>query len=134
MTAPLFVPAGVLATKPDGSPSGTAVYVLVAGKLFADPGPVKPKVLSVLSASAGGIVYSHCRSEVATLFHLARLTGGQFHLTALPDSDNGEPLGLAFDPREMSRLYEVGYCLGVGGPVWMTAPPFESAATDPPRE
>ena len=74
------------------------------------------------------------RAEIATIFYQSKLTGGNFFLTALPDSDNGVPLGLDFDPKEMARLYEVGYCHGIGGPAWITAPPFENAATDPPRQ
>ena len=133
-TAQLFVPPGSIATKADGSPSGTDIYIIVAGKLFADPAPVKPRILPVLGASAASILYSHCRAEIATIFYQSKLTGGNFFLTALPDSDNGVPLGLDFDPKEMARLYEVGYCHGIGGPAWITAPPFENAATDPPRQ
>jgi hypothetical protein len=132
-TAQLFLPPGTLTTKPDGSPSGTDIHIIVAGKLFADPAPVRPRILPVLGASAASILYSHCRAEIATIFAQSRLTGGNFWLTALPDSDNGQPLGLNFDPKEMARLYEVGYCHGIGGPAWITAPPFEGAATDPPR-
>jgi hypothetical protein len=133
-TAQLFVPPGALAHKPDGSPSGTDLYIVVAGKLYADPGPVRPRVLPVAGAAAASILHAHCRAEIATLYHQSRLTGGNFFLTALPDSDNGVPLGLNFDPKEMARLYEVGYCHGIGGPAWTTAPPFENAATDPPRD
>ncbi len=133
-TAQLFLPPGTLSTKPDGSPSGTDIHIIVAGKLFADPNPVKPRILAVLGASATSILYSHCRAEISTIFYQSKLTGGNFWLTALPDSDNGQPLGLDFDPKEMARLYEVGYCHGIGGPAWITAPPFEGAATDPPRQ
>lgn len=133
-TAQLFVPPGIIATKPDGSPSGTDIHIVVAGKLFADHAPVKRRILPVLGASATSIIHSHCRAEIANIFLQAKLTGGKFWLTALPESDNGQPLGLDFDPKEMARLYEVGYCHGIGGPAWITAPPFEGAATDPPRE
>jgi hypothetical protein len=133
-TAQLFVPQGALTLKPDGSPSGTNLYICVAGKLFADHGPVKPRILSVLSASASSILYSHTRAEIATLYHQSKNTGGNFFLTALPDSDNGQTLGLDFDTKEQARLYEVGYYHGIGGPAWITAPPFENAATDPARE
>lgn len=131
--AQLFLPPGTLANKPDGTASGTDLYIIVAGKLFADQSPVRPRVLSVVGAAAASVLYSHCRAEVATLYYQSRLTGGNFFLTALPDSDNGQPLGLSFDPKEMARLYEVGYFHGIGGPAWTTAPPFEHAATDPPR-
>lgn len=133
-TAQLFIPPGILTTRPDGSPSGTDIHIIVAGKLFADHAMVKPRILPVLGASATSILYSHCRAEISTIYYQSKLTGGNFWLTALPDSDNGRPLGLDFDPKEMSRLYEVGYFHGIGGPAWITAPPFEGAATDPPRQ
>jgi hypothetical protein len=133
-TAALFVPQGLLAPRPDGTASGTEVYVVVAGKLFADPEKVRTRVLPVLSASANGLLYGSARGEIATIYHLSRLAGADFHLTAVPASDRANPDGLDFNPREMTRLYEVGYVHGVAGPEWMTAPPFESAATDPPRE
>ncbi|CAN5524964.1 patatin-like phospholipase family protein [soil metagenome] len=133
-TASLFVPQGLIAPAPNGGPSGTNVYVIVAGKLFADPGKVRSRVLPVLSASANSIVYASARAEIATIHHLSRLAGANFHLTAVPAGDPADPMGLAFDPKEMSRLYEVGYCQTVSGPAWMTSPPFESSATDPIRE
>jgi hypothetical protein len=133
VTAPLFLPPNALASKPDGTPSGTNVHLMISGKLFTDPAPVRPRILPVLNASAAGILYAHCRAEVSTIFYQTKLAGGNFFLTALPDSDNGMTLGLDFDPAEMARLYDVGFYHGVGGPAWMTAPPFENAVTDPPR-
>ncbi len=130
----LFIPPGTLKLRDDGSPSNTDLYVMISGKLFADQGAVQPRVLPVMAASAAGILFASCRAEVASLFHQSKATGANYNLTALPESDNGRPLGLSFDPVELSRLYDVGYCHGIGGPVWMTAPPFESVATDAPRE
>ena len=130
-TAQLFTPPGSLPPQPEGS-IGANVYVIISGKLFTDPAPVRPRVLPVLAASAAGILHAHCRAEVASLFHQSRNAGANFHLTAIPDSDNGKTLGLNFEPAEMSRLYDVGYFHGVSG-IWMSAPPFDGAATDPPR-
>ncbi len=132
-TAQLFIPPDALRGRADGKPTGTDVFIIVAGKLFADHALVKPRILPVLGASAASILYAHCRSEIATIYYQSKLTGGNFYLTALPDSDNGVPLALDFDPIEMARLYEVGYCHGIGGPAWITVPPFENAVTEPPR-
>jgi predicted acylesterase/phospholipase RssA len=133
-TAPLFVPPGLVASA-DGRPSGVDVFVIVSGKLFADPTPVRPRVLSVLSATASTVIYSSTRAEVAGLYHLTREAGGKFHLSSLPeDFAVPEPIGLSFDRRVMSELYDTGFRLGAGGPAWQRVPPFESSATEPPRE
>lgn len=133
-TAALFVPQGLITPAANGDPSGTNVYVIVAGKLFADPGKVRTRVLPVLGASANSLLYGSCRSEIAIIYHLSKLAGANFHLSAVPASDPANPDGLDFDPREMTRLYEIGYVKGVAGPEWMTIPPFESSATDAIRE
>jgi hypothetical protein len=130
----LFVPPGLITPAANGGPSNTNVHVIVAGKLFADPAPVRTRVLPLLAASANSIVYASARSEVATIHHLCRLAGANFHLAMVPPGDAADPLALTFDPKEMSRLYELGFCQGIAGPIWMTAPPFESSATDPIRE
>jgi hypothetical protein len=131
--AALFVPQGLLAPV-KGGPSGTNVYVIVAGKLFADPGAVRNRVLPVMGTSMTSLLYSSARAEIAIIHHLTKLAGANFHLSAVPASDRADPDGLAFDPREMTRLYELGYVSGVAGPEWMTTPPFESSATDAIRE
>jgi len=134
VAAPLFVPAGVIAPTPDSRPCGTDLYLVIAGKLFADPFPVKPRVLSVLGATASSIVYASTRAEVACLYHLSRTAGANYYFTALPDDFRaGEPIGLSFDSRVMGELYEVGFRLGAGGPAWLRTPPFESSSTEPPR-
>ena len=130
-TAGLFVPKGLLVTAPDGKPSGTNVYVIVAGKLYADPGKVRTRVLPVMATSANSLIYASCRAEIATIHALARLAGANFHLQAVPSSDRAAPDGLEFNPKEMTRLYEVGYVQGVSGPEWMSAPPFESRRQRP---
>jgi len=133
VTAQLFIPPGSLPPQSEGRSVGANVYLIISGKLFTDPAPVRPRVLPVLAASAAGILHAHCRAEIASLFHQSRNAGSNFHLTAIPDSDDGRTLGLNFEPAEMRRLYDVGYFHGVSG-IWMSAPPFEGAATDPPRQ
>lgn len=134
VAAPLFVPPGLIAERPGGAACGTDLYVVVAGKLFADPVPVRPRVLSVLGATAGGLTYAHTRAEVAGLYHLSRTAGANYYLTAVPGEVRGEPIGLSFDPQVMNELYDAGFRLGAGGPAWLRCPPFESPATDPPRD
>lgn len=133
-SASLFVPKGLLAAGPNGAPSNANVYVLLAGKLFHNPDQVRSRVLPVLGASMNSLLYGSARAEIAIIHHLTRLGGANFHLTAVPADDTADPDGLQFDTQEMKRLYDMGYKAASSGPAWLPAPPFESAATDPPRE
>lgn len=135
VTAPLFVPPGTLVPAHDGGPSGTDVYIIVSGKLFGEPRGVKSNVLSVLGSAASSAVYSYTRSEVASLYHQCRTSGANFHLTSLPLTINTpEPVGLSFNQQQMNQMYLAGVEFGRDPANWVRVPPFESAATDRPRE
>lgn len=136
VSAPLFLPTGVFdAVRPKhaGDPPAN-LYVLVAGKFFPDPAPVKPRVLKVLSASVGAHFSGHSRAEVANLYHLAKLSGVKFHLTAVPADLAVPDSGIDFDPEGMNRLFVAGLDVGLAGPKFATAPPERSPGdTAPPR-
>lgn len=132
-SAPLFLPPNQLRKDATAAAGGTDVYILVAGKFYPDPAPVHQRVLSVLGASVASILYAHCRSELASLYHLARLAGAGYHVTALAQDFPTSGDSVSFDPSELQRLFEAGYRQGAGGPVWYPAPPSESAATGNPR-
>lgn len=132
VTTPLFVPVAVFqaarsqipADQPLLPGSTGHLYVVVAGKLYADPSPVKPHVLPILGATTEAIMYAHCRSELMSLYGQARLAGLQYHLTALRQDvivDASTPISI--NQCEMARLYTEGFKDGVAGPVWRTAPP-----------
>ncbi len=132
-SAPLFLPQNLLRPENTAAAGGTNVYIVVAGKFYPDPVPVHQRVLSVLGASATAVIYAHCRSELASLYHLSRLAGAAYHVTALPQDFKTSGDSVSFDPAELQRLFEAGYRQGTGGPVWFPAPPTESAAGSDPR-
>jgi hypothetical protein len=129
----LFVPPNTIKPNPDGTASTTNVYIIIAGKLFADTSRVKPRVLNVLGNAATGILYSHCRGEIANLYHLSKIAGANFHLTALPQEFTGDAAGLSFDPKVMNDLFDAGRTAGARSD-WLPAPPFDAAGTDAPRK
>jgi hypothetical protein len=133
VTSPLFVPGGLIAPGPDGRPAGTDVYVVLAGKLYADPLPVRPRVPSVLAATTSSIIHANTRAEAARLYYQARAAGANYHFTAVPTNQPAEAIPLSFDTRSMGELYDVGFRHGAGGPVWTQPPPFEASA-DLPRD
>jgi predicted acylesterase/phospholipase RssA len=140
VTAPLFVPQGVLDAAaldpavPLPAQAPATVYVIQAGKAFTDPGPVQSKVLPVLGAGTAALVSAQARREVANLFHLCRLSGIRFQMTALAADFPTPAGGLEFDRPEMNKLFEEGFRVGSSGPLWWAAPPERTAGElDPVR-
>ncbi len=138
VTAQLFMPSQVFAAAAegaagDGTRSGTPpgddpmppagnLYVVVSGKLYPDAAPVKPKVLPVLGATSGALIYSYCRAELANLYGLARASGLKYHLTALRQKFPHLPTSVDFDQEAMTRMFEEGKAQAMAGG-WMDGPP-----------
>ncbi len=121
VSAPLFVPSGVFAAAAGGGEGD--LYVVVAGKLYPDAAPVRPRVLPVLSASTAALLYAHCRAECANLCGQARAAGMRSHLTALRQGFETVDSSVHFDPDEMTKLFAEGLREGSAGPAWQPGLP-----------
>lgn len=128
----VFVPSMVFrAAGANSSPGATVLpgangnlYAVIAGKLYPDASPVKPRVLRILGATTETILYAHCRAELMSLYGQARVAGMQYHLTALrQDAVVNVQSNISIDPQEMTKLYAEGLKDGVVGPAWRYAPP-----------
>ncbi len=127
VAAPMFLPSKffeVVAPRDRTDPPAN-LYVVVAGKFFPDPAPVKPRVLKVLEASVGAFFTGHARAEVANLYHLSKLYGVRFGVTAVPESLAAPDSGIDFDIDAMNRLFTAGLEVGLAGK-FATRPPERS--------
>ena len=138
VTAQLFVPSQVFAAAAKGAaedagqsaippgddamPPAGNLYVVVSGKLYPDASPVQPRVLPVLGATSGALIYSYCRAELANLYGLSRASGLKYHLTALRQEFPHLPTSVDFDQEAMTRLFEEGKAQALAG-TWMDGPP-----------
>jgi len=130
ITAQLFVPSHIFAlasaanlaeAKPVAETGN--LYAVVAGKLYPDAVPVKAKMLPVLGASTGALMYAYCRADLSNLYGMSRAAGLRYHLTALPDGFASVESSVDFDRKEMQKLFDEGVCEGSSGPSWMSGPP-----------
>jgi hypothetical protein len=87
---------------------GSHLYVVVAGKIYADPDAVRPRPLPVAGAAITGLLSSQNRGDIDRLFNYSVLTGMTFKLAAIPQDFPASNQGLKFDPVEMGKLYELG--------------------------
>ncbi|QDU23227.1 patatin-like phospholipase family protein [Urbifossiella limnaea] len=134
VSAQLFVPSHVFAAAAAGAaadppaagpgphPPGGNLYAVVSGKLYPDAAPVRPRVLPVLGASVEGLIYAHCRGELANLYGLSRASGLRYHLTALDQGYQGLQTSVDFDRKGLKGLFDEGRRQGEG-PAWMYGPP-----------
>jgi predicted patatin/cPLA2 family phospholipase len=100
------------------------LYVVVAGKLYADSDKVRPRPLPMASAAITSLLYSQARGDIDRLFNYSVLTGMHFKLTAIPQDLPTSNQSLKFDPAEMGQLYEIGYQLGANRErPWKDHPP-----------
>jgi predicted acylesterase/phospholipase RssA len=112
-------------TPPGATPAlyGTDVYAVVAGKLYADPGPVKPRALRVTAEAASAVLYAQGRGDLTRLWTVCELTGMRYHSTAIPRDYPAPKSSTEFDPGVMTGMFEEGARQVLAGTVWRTTPP-----------
>jgi hypothetical protein len=99
------------------------VYAIVAGKLFADPTPIKPRALSIAANSVSDIIYAQTRGDLSRLFLISMLTGLNFHMTAIPQDFPAPKSSTDFDPVKMQAMFDEGVRQVRNGTVWRRTPP-----------
>ena len=116
-------PTGPQPPGADPMPPAGNLYVVVAGKLYPDAGAVRARVLPLLGATTGTLLYAHCRAELANLYGLGRASGLKYHLTALDQDFQTLETAVRFNRVEMAKLFMEGRSQGANGPAWMFGPP-----------
>ena len=112
------------------------IYVLVAGKLYADPQPVRRRTLAIAGSAISGLLYTNTRGDIDRLFNYTLLTGMNLYVSAIPSELEVTTNATDFDPVEMTMMYNAGYQNAVQGlyrmgsngqrqlgPAWQVIPP-----------
>ena len=120
---PPQVPKDQLAELGDRPLAGSNLYIIVAGKLFPDPAPVKPRFLSIVQSSISGLLYAQTRGDLFQLYSLSMATGMNYRLSAIPTDAPMPTAATTFDPATMTRLYEAGRRQAGTAGVWRETPP-----------
>ncbi|MBN9521063.1 patatin-like phospholipase family protein [bacterium] len=103
--------------------AGSGAYVIIAGKLYADPAVTDRRALRVAESALSAMVSSQTRGELFRIYALCLLGGMNYHLAAIPEDFPVSADAMGFDPVEMRRLYTAGYDAAVGGRAWRDTPP-----------
>ena len=137
VTASLFflppqVPSDQAKKLGDRPLEGSNVYIIVAGKLYADPGCVERRLIPIAADSISALLYSQCRGDLFQLYALSLGTGMNYRMTAIPADVDLPRDATSFDPKVMSWLYDVGYQHAMSGRPWRTTPPGNEPGEEVP--
>lgn len=103
--------------------SGSNLYIIVAGKLYADPAPVETRLLSIVENSISALLYAQTRGDLFQTYALTLATGMNYRLSAVPLGEDAPMDATSFDPVQMKALYEVGRRYAREGKAWRATPP-----------
>jgi hypothetical protein len=102
---------------------GSNLYVLTAGKLYADPAKGEMSFGSRLQSGVSSSLYSLHRSAVMWMHTFCSVSGMNFHLVSLPCDFEVGPASMDFQKEEMTRLFEKGHEMSRRGIHWRRTPP-----------
>jgi predicted acylesterase/phospholipase RssA len=102
---------------------GSDAYVIVAGKLYADPSCTDRRTVKIGESALRSLLYSQTRDEITHINSVCQLSGMRFHMASIPEDFQVGGDAMSFKPDEMRRLYEAGYQAATGGRAWRDKPP-----------
>lgn len=120
---PPWVPPALRSDATANTLYNTDLYIVVAGKLYADPEPVSPRSLRIAGAGVSSLIYAETRGDLFSLYTASALTGMNYHVAALPANYRLDFTSTDFDPVEMTKLFQVGIEQVAAGTVWRRTPP-----------
>jgi predicted acylesterase/phospholipase RssA len=122
IAVPFFVPLAFVEPMRDaGDPSGgTAVYVIVDGRLSEQPAPIRMRTRSILSRSVSAGLNHMLRTTLELTATDAELEGAQFQVAAIPVA---YPQLNSFDFRTATirSLFQYGYKCAQAGRLWTSS-------------
>lgn len=138
-TTGIFLRVPSMNASPEGEATnrplaGSNAYMIVAGKLYADPACTQRRTFQLGQSSLQSLIYSQTRNELFRIYTLCLVSGMKYHLTSIPEEFKVPADAMGFEPEEMQRLYSLGYAAMTGGRAWRDNPPgAEPQEQDRPR-
>jgi hypothetical protein len=133
-TAQVFFRASMIQIDPAAARAGqrplggSRVYVIVAGKAFADPKCVQGRALKIAGSSVGALTYAETRNDLVRIYTLTLLTGMDFRVATVPQDWPIHEDSMKFEPGPMRSLFDMGFQRAVAGQAWADVPPVLDAS------
>lgn len=102
---------------------GAKVYVILAGKLFADPEVIRPWSLAQAGTNVSTLIYAQTRGDLQRLYTVCLLTGMDYYISAIPPEYALATSSAEFKPAAMTALFDEGRRVSLSAKPWRTIPP-----------
>ena len=103
--------------------SGSNLYVIAGGKLYADPLEHQPGFLTLATSTVSATLYGLFRADLWRLYAFCHVAGMKFHMIAIPDDKAVPSSSIRFDPVAERQLFEMGREFITAGRPWRLTPP-----------
>lgn len=120
---PPYVPPEHRSKKPNADLAGTNLYLIVAGKLYADLEPVKPLALEIVGKQVSAMAYAQTRGDLNRIFTASVLTGMEFKLAAIPPEYPAPTSSIEFKIPVLRGLFQEGFRVATSNEPWRQTPP-----------
>ena len=106
----------------DAPPIGAEIYIIRNGKLSPTPAQVQRSLLKITRASLATLMRAHAWGDLYRIYAITQRNQIGFNYVGIPD-DYISASDEAFDPEEMSRLFDLGFEMASPGHDWHKLPP-----------
>ena len=114
---------------------GSNLYAMAAGKLYAPELEGQLGFLKRVTSTVSAALYALYRSEVLNLYSFCGVSGMKFHMIAIPEDAEAPANSMTFEPKQMQKLFAMGYEQAIKGIPWRFTPPgAEPGEEEPPRD
>ena len=98
------------------------LYVVRNGFIEPEPKQVKRRTMSIAGRSIDSLIITQGVGDLYRIYLEAVRDGLKFHLAIIPDDFTDKPDAM-FDPKYMTKLFQLGYDHMTNGTAWLSAPP-----------
>ena len=83
---------------------------------------MKPKTLSIAGRAVSTLIENQGIGDLYELYTFAKRNGADYNLAYIP-GDFPDTSTSAFDPKYMTKLYDIGFSMAQSGYPWKKVPP-----------
>jgi hypothetical protein len=103
--------------------AGVDLYMIVAGKLYADATPLKERSLSIATSSVTTALYGQARGDLQRMYLVSLLSGMNYNLASIPPDFPAPTSATTFETKPMTEMFNEGYRMAACGQAWRRSPP-----------